>query len=124
MTNLMVKVFNCTQMEANIKENSDLERKKVEESLYGEMGLFIMDSSKMDSCRDKEFIIYQMAKLIKGSSGRTKDTAEEHTLHPWEHILEATNEIKKKERVSSLGLMVKYLKELSIMENLMGKARY
>lgn len=124
MTNLMVKVFNCILMEADIKENSDSERRKVEDSLFGEMEPCTMGNLKMDSCKEKESIIYLMAKLTKGSSGRTKDMVEEHTSHLWELIPEATKETKKKEKVNSLGLMEKCSKEHSIMESQMDKVHY
>ena len=124
MISPMAKAFKCILMEADMKENSDLERKKGEESLYGGMGLCTMDNLKMDSYREKEFIIYLMDKLTKVSSERTRDTVEEHTLQLWELTPEAIKEIKKKDRASSLGQMAKCSKELSIMGNLMDKAHY
>ena len=81
MINQTVMEFNCIQTEADMRDNSDLERRKAEETLFGEMELFIQDNLKTDSCKERGFIDFQMEKFMKDSLEKTKDTEEESTFH-------------------------------------------
>ena len=81
MINQTVMEFNCIQTEADMRDNSDLERRKEEEILFGEMELFIQDNLKTDSCKERGFIDFQMEKFMKDSLEKTKDTEEESTFH-------------------------------------------
>lgn len=65
-------------MVANMKEDSDLEKKKEEVNLFGKMVHFIPDSLKMGLCKDKEFTICLMDRSTKESLEKIKGTEEEN----------------------------------------------
>lgn len=73
--------LNYTQMEADMKESLGLERKRGEDILSGEMEQSTEDNLKMDLCKGKVFISFQMVKFMKDSSERTRDMEEENMLH-------------------------------------------
>jgi hypothetical protein len=64
-------------MAALMKDNSDLEKNRVEANLLGQMELFIKVNSKMDLCKDKEYINYQKGIFMKDSLEKTKDMVKE-----------------------------------------------
>lgn len=86
MTNLMVKDYKIILMEVLTRGILDLVKNKEEESLPGLMEQHTKDNLKMDSCKEKVFINYQMAIFTKDNLEKTKGMEEENSQLPLDFI--------------------------------------